>query len=92
MKKIFMLISLLIACFSLSFLITSYAYNKDSTKYIISDYNGKLAVFKEDLALPENIYNIYISSFSEEEQSNLKEGIKINNENELQELLEAYLS
>ena len=92
MRRIIKLISLALACFSISFLITSYSSQKDDTKYILSEYNGKLAVFYDDSKFPKDIYNIYVSSFPQEEQNKLISGINVDDEYELQEILESYLS
>lgn len=92
MKKLSRFLFAALASFLLAFFITSYVKAFNEPQYIISDYNGKIAVYKYQEKIPQNIYDIYVSSFSLEEQRNIKDGIKIYSDNKLQEILEAYLS
>ena len=92
MKKLIKLFSVLLAIFALSFFITSYAKAGYEPKYIMSNYNGKVAVYKYKEETPQSIFDVYVSSFPSNEQKNIKSGINIYSENELQDILEAYLS
>lgn len=60
--------------------------------YILKDFDGRLALFSNESGVPIEIYNIFTDSLPEEDKSEIKTGIKAKNEEELQKLIEAYLS
>lgn len=61
--------------------------------YVIGEWNGKLAVFTMPRTdTPSKVYDVYLSSLPAEEQTRLKAGIPVYNEQKLQSLLEDYTS
>ena len=92
MKILIKYISLILASFSFAFLVGSMNSEIKKPKYMISDYYGQIALFKYDNKTPDDIYDIYTSSFPEEIRKKIEDGIEIYNENELQNVLEACLS
>ena len=61
------------------------------TRYILKDYNGRIALFKEKEIKPLTVYNIFTNSLPEADIKMLKNGITVK-ENELERLLEEYTS
>lgn len=59
-------------------------------KYTVSEYNGKVAIFVYGENTPETILDCRIDALPESEAENLKTGIHVNNDSELQSLIEAY--
>lgn len=94
MKNFIRIIVLILGFFSFSFLIASSLSLKGETNcaYTICDYNGKIAVFKNGERSPEKVFDVYSSSLPKEEYENILSGIKIKDDDELQELIEAYSS
>lgn len=60
--------------------------------YIVSEYNGQIAVFVNDDKTPVKIYDSYISTLPQKDQETLKEGIKVETQEELQLIIEDYTS
>ena len=59
---------------------------------ILSQWEGKLAVFLEGNPMPDEVFDVYIASFPEEEQIRLRQGIRVTNDTELARYLEDYTS
>lgn len=67
--------------------------DKNTTSvYIIKAYNGKLAVFKNDEALPVKITDVIVSKLPLADQENINKGIIVNDETQLKKLLRDYSS
>ncbi len=62
------------------------------TQYTIKEYNGKVAVFKNNNTFPESVYDAYISVLPESDQERLKNGITVSDKTELQKIIEDYTS
>ena len=60
--------------------------------HIITEWEGKLAVFVEGNSLPDEVFDVYIASFPEEEQTRLRQGIRVTDDIELARYLEDYTS
>ena len=58
--------------------------------YILGPWNGKLALYAAGNPYPKEVYDIFVRSFPEEEQTRLEQGIPAATEAELEELLEDY--
>ncbi len=65
--------------------------NESTTLYTLKDYNGQIALFINNNAIPAETYNIFTNSLPESDKKNLEKGITANNEKELIILLEDYL-
>lgn len=61
-------------------------------KYILKEFNGKLAVFKIDKKEPEMILDVSIDRLPEIDIEQLKIGLKIKNEKELNDRIEDFIS
>ena len=61
-------------------------------KYILKEYNGKLAIFEKGKKEPKMIFNVLINSLPEVDIKELKKGLKIKNEEELNERIEDFVS
>ena len=76
--------------------------NKDVEKYesdniqqdifTVKEYEGKIAVFKNDDSKPTTIYDSYISLLPESDRIRLQKGITVDNTNDLQKIIEDYTS
>lgn len=64
----------------------------DSDTYIISGYDGKIAVFRKSSTKPLFVSDVYISSLPQTDKEMLKNGIEVNTKKELQRLIEDYCS
>ena len=62
------------------------------TLYILSDYDGRLALFSSENQEPVTVYEIYTESLPYDDYILIKSGIKVKSEEELQRLIEDYLS
>lgn len=60
--------------------------------YILSEWEGKLAVFLPGKENPSQIYEVYITTLPPAEQERLKVGVPASGEEELSRLLEDYTS
>lgn len=56
--------------------------------YIVSEYKGKVAVYKYDSKTPLEIYDTYTDSLPESDRIYLKQGIEVKSEEELEDLIE----
>lgn len=59
---------------------------------ILTEWEGKLAVFVEGYSVPDEVFDVYISTFPEEEQVRLRQGIRVADDTELARYLEDYTS
>ena len=64
----------------------------DDDTYIISEYNGKIAVFKKSSSEPLFVSDVYVSSLPQADKQMLKNGIEVNTKKELNRLIEDYCS
>ena len=92
MKRLFRLLSVFIGSFSLAFIVASSALpqNQTNSQYIMRDYNGRIAVFRNGESSPEEVFDIFTSSLPKEEYERLMSGISVKDDSELQKLIEAY--
>lgn len=94
--KIFSFVAVLISAIIVIFTTSSKRITADSElttvgyKYTVSEYNGKVAVFVYGEQTPETILDCRIDSLPESDAQNLRKGIHINNDTELQSLIEAF--
>ncbi len=65
---------------------------KSNTYYLVSDYEGKIAVFKNDSTIPMEIYDTYIHSLPKHDRLLLEKGIHADTRQELQDIIEDYTS
>lgn len=66
--------------------------NTDNYKYTIVDYNGKVSVVRRGEDAPYEVYDTYTNSLPEIDQSELKEGVRIYSDAQLQKAIEDYTS
>lgn len=60
--------------------------------YILSAYDGRIAVFEDRSSKPIEVFDVYISSLPYSEQNELINGIRASDKSELQRLIEDYTS
>lgn len=60
--------------------------------YTLSEYDGKLALFKRGYSMPVEIYDVYLSSLPDSEQSKIKDGISAESDDEILKIIEDYTS
>ena len=60
--------------------------------FIVKEYEGKIAVFKNDDSKPTTVYESYISLLPESDRIRLQNGITVDNTNDLQKIIEDYTS
>lgn len=100
-RKIFLffILCIVILCF-LYFLL-----NRDMNEYIrenpyippidyytITEYQGKIAVFKNSDTVPLDVYDSYVSVLPQHDRELLKNGIRTESTSELQKIIEDYTS
>ncbi len=61
-------------------------------KYLLKEFNGKLAVFENGEKSPKMIFDVSIDSLPEVDALDLKNGLKIKNEKELNDRIEDFIS
>lgn len=61
-------------------------------QFILKEYKGKLAVFKKDNPEPEITFDVLIDSLPEIDILQLKQGLKIKNQQELNDRIEDFIS
>ena len=66
--------------------------NTVKTEYILSVYDGRIAVFEVPDTKPVEFFDVYVSSLPYSEQTALENGIKAESRAELQRLIEDYTS
>lgn len=67
-------------------------YTPQNDYYTVTEYQGKIAVFKNNDTIPLDVYDTYVSFLPEHDRQLLKEGIRANNTAELQKIIEDYTS
>lgn len=60
--------------------------------YTLSEYKGKIAVFRNQESIPIDIYDVYVSTLPQHDRTLLEKGIHIETPEELQKLIEDYTS
>lgn len=55
-------------------------------------HNGNLALYRQGHKVPVQVYSVPVTVFPKEDQTALAAGIPIENQKQLSDLLEAYLS
>ena len=60
--------------------------------YTLSEYKGKIAVFKNQESVPIDIYDVYVATLPQHDRVLLENGIHIETPEELQKLIEDYTS
>ena len=60
--------------------------------YLLKAYQGKLAVFTEDLIHPDLVFDVYLKTLPELDQQQLQQGIRIQTYEELTSRIEDYIS
>ena len=63
-----------------------------SPLYTLSQYDGKLALFKRGYSMPVEIYEVYLSSLPQDEQNKIKSGISAQTDEEILKIIEDYTS
>ncbi|MCR4563031.1 MAG: hypothetical protein K5755_00120 [Clostridiales bacterium] len=66
--------------------------NEPETGYVLSVYDGRIAVFEYPDREPAEVFDVYISSLPYNEQLELESGIFVSDRRELQRLIEDYTS
>lgn len=60
--------------------------------YVLSEYQGKIAVFKNGENIPINVFDTYISALPQHDRKLIENGIQVQTKEELQSLIEDYTS
>lgn len=68
------------------------ASEKDSNIYIVKEYNGKIAVYNENMDKPIKTTDSSVDSLPEIDRALIQKGIKVEDKTELRKLLEDYCS
>ena len=66
-------------------------YQQEEIKYVLKDYNGRIALFYESKEKPIEVYNVFTSSLPETDAQQLEKGIAVT-EDELNKVLSDYIS
>ncbi|MGN0545023.1 MAG: BofC C-terminal domain-containing protein [Acutalibacteraceae bacterium] len=92
MKTTIKSLTLALALCAAAFLTTSFVIEKTATpdKYIIRDYQGRVAVFRYGEDEPEEVFEVFTSSLPESECERISKGITVKSDEELQSLIEDY--
>ncbi len=67
-------------------------YTPRNDYYTVTEYQGKIAVFKNTDTIPLEVYDTYIEYLPEHDRLLLKDGIRADSPGELQKILEDYTS
>lgn len=67
-------------------------YIQKNDYYTIAEYQGKIAVFINEEPIPIDIYETYVYSLPEHDREALSKGIRVENVEELQKIIEDYTS
>lgn len=92
-KAIFLVIP---TVFAVILIFVSSLFYKSTDKYVknpvytLKEYSGKVALYKNDSATPEKIYNIYVESLPQTDRSALQSGISLGSKQEVENLLQDY--
>lgn len=65
---------------------------EESDIYIIKEYNGKIAVYNENMDKPVKTTDSSVDALPEVDKALLKKGIRVEDKTELRKLLEDYCS
>lgn len=68
----------------------SEAPDQSGSGYILKDYGGRLALYRQNEAAPLEVYELYTYLLPEMDVENLKAGIPLQNEEQLDRLLEDF--
>ena len=60
--------------------------------YLLRTYDGKLAVFTDDLVQPDLVFDVYVRTLPEYDQEQLEHGIRVESYDKLTSLIEDYIS
>ena len=60
--------------------------------YLLRTYEGKLAVFTDDLVQPDLVFDVYVRTLPELDQQQLSCGIRVKTYDELTSMIEDYIS
>ncbi len=60
--------------------------------YLLRTYDGKLAVFTDDLVEPDLVFDVYVQSLPEYDRKELERGVRVENYQKLTALIEDYIS
>lgn len=67
-------------------------YTPRNDYYTVTEYQGKIAVFKNTDTIPLEVYDTYIEYLPEHDRLLLKDGIRATSLGELQKIIEDYTS
>ena len=70
--------------------VVSSQVEETDAKYIVMEYQGKIAVFQPGSLEPQQLLDTLVSMLPEEDRNLLAEGIRVQTDRELQALLEDY--
>lgn len=65
---------------------------RSEKSYVLKEYKGKLAVFKENSDIPLEVFDIFTSALPESDRELLKNGITAKSDSELKKLIADYTS
>ena len=60
--------------------------------YLLREYEGKLAVFTDDLVEPDMVFDVYVKTLPEFDREQLKTGVRVETYDKLVNLIEDYIS
>ena len=60
--------------------------------YTLTQYEGKLALFKRGYSMPVEIYDVYLSSLPDSERGKIESGITAQSDEEILKIIEDYTS
>lgn len=60
--------------------------------YVLSEYDGRIALYKNGYSMPVEIYDVYIDSLPESERLAVETGICADTDEQAQKIIEAYTS
>ncbi len=92
---------LAIFCFTILFVSLNNDINRRSLRddsdifpdyFTVKEYEGKIAVYKNDEESPYIVYDAYVSLLPQQDVERLKEGIVTDNQTYLQSIIEDYTS
>lgn len=67
-------------------------YTPQQDYYTVMEYQGKIAVFKNENTIPLDVYDSYVAYLPEHDRQLLKDGIRADSPSELQKIIEDYTS
>ena len=65
---------------------------EEPEKIVLGVFEGRLALFAGESPYPNMVYDFFIRNLPLEDQERLNEGIEVSSENELESLLEDFMS